>query len=61
MKRSLVLATVVLCLLAPPAVHYLVVRRRRHRDGPAEMIRNAQAQVANYPLTLRSRAPSKEA
>jgi hypothetical protein len=32
----------------PPAVHYLVVSRRHHRNGPAEMIRNAQTHVANY-------------
>jgi hypothetical protein len=35
--------------LDPPAVHYLVVGRRRHRNGPAEMIRNAQTHVAKYP------------
>jgi hypothetical protein len=34
----------------PAAVHYLVVPRRRHHNGPAEMIRNAQTHVANYPL-----------
>ena len=35
--------------LDPPAVHDLVVRRRRHRNRPAEMIRNAHTHVADYP------------
>jgi hypothetical protein len=36
--------------LDPPAVDDLVVRRRRHGDGPAEMVRDAQAHLVNCPL-----------
>ena len=32
--------------LDPPAVHHLVVLRRRHGNGPSEMIRDAQAHLA---------------
>ena len=34
--------------LDPPAVHDLVVGRRRHRDGPAEMVRDAQAHLRTF-------------
>ena len=42
----------------PPAVHDLVVGRRHDRDGPAEMMGDAQPHGTDYAVTRGSRPRS---